>query len=67
MSSATAAPPLLDAVQGVAFWLAVAMAPANLLVLSVAPLTLADLPLVAGLVVGNVAALVVGHGYAAEG
>ncbi|ESP87511.1 hypothetical protein [Candidatus Halobonum tyrrellensis] len=66
MSSATAAPPLLGAVRGVAFRLAVAMAPANLLVVAVGPLAPADLPLVAALVVGNVTALVVGHDYAAE-
>ena len=51
------------AVRALAFWCAVAMAPANVAVVFSGPLAVADLPLVAALVCGNVLALVAGHGY----
>ena len=52
-------------VRALAFWLAVAMAPAHLAMLFSGPVAVADLPLVAALVCGNVLTLVAGHGYGA--
>ena len=53
-------------VRALAFWLAVAMAPAHLAMLFSGPVAVADLPLVAALVCGNVLTLVAGHGYGAD-
>ena len=65
MSSATL-PPFAGAVRGAAFWLTVAMPLAYTYVLFVGPFTLADLATLVVLVAANVAALVVGHGYAVD-
>jgi len=59
----TAAGLVATAVRGVAFWAAVVLPIASLVVLFLGPVTAADLATLAGLTAVNAVALVVGHGH----